>query len=180
VHLCRAVSSQLRHISTIGKNLLSSNMSSTCPRNMVNFGPLAAEICWRVWGTPANFNGFASWQQYCSDVAQRRPTKLCTMFGCVLRCYTIYTFPGALAPLTEFFYFTSKSCILLYCQRYCTAADVRRGTRNYRTYVECATYILHGGHHVGHRSAHILVYVNFSNRFKSSHWVCKLVYLVPE
>jgi len=22
---------------------------------MVNFGPLAAEICWRVWGTPANF-----------------------------------------------------------------------------------------------------------------------------
>jgi len=24
----------------------------------VNLGPLAAEICWRVWGTPANFNGF--------------------------------------------------------------------------------------------------------------------------
>jgi len=24
--------------------------------NMVNFGPLAAGICWRVWGTPANFN----------------------------------------------------------------------------------------------------------------------------
>jgi len=24
---------------------------------MANFGP-AAEICWRVWGTPANFNGF--------------------------------------------------------------------------------------------------------------------------
>ena len=40
------------------KNLLSSNISSTCPHNMVNFGPLAAEICWRVWGTPANFNRF--------------------------------------------------------------------------------------------------------------------------
>jgi len=25
---------------------------------MVNFGVLTAEICWRVWGTPANFNGF--------------------------------------------------------------------------------------------------------------------------
>jgi len=25
---------------------------------MVNFGPLTAEICWRVWGTPANFNWF--------------------------------------------------------------------------------------------------------------------------
>jgi len=24
----------------------------------VNFGALAAEICWRVWGTSANFNGF--------------------------------------------------------------------------------------------------------------------------
>jgi len=40
------------------KNLLSSNVSPTCPHNMVNFGPLAAEICWRVWGTPANFNRF--------------------------------------------------------------------------------------------------------------------------
>jgi len=25
---------------------------------MVNIGQLAAEICWQVWGTPANFNGF--------------------------------------------------------------------------------------------------------------------------
>jgi len=25
---------------------------------MVNFGLLTAKICWRVWGTPANFNGF--------------------------------------------------------------------------------------------------------------------------
>jgi len=56
--LCQAESSQLRHISGIGKNLLSSNMSSTCPHNMANFGPLAAEIGSGVWGTPANFNGF--------------------------------------------------------------------------------------------------------------------------
>jgi len=47
----------LRHVSTIGKNLLSSNMSSRCPHNMTNFGPLAAEIDLVVWGTPANFNG---------------------------------------------------------------------------------------------------------------------------
>jgi len=40
------------------KNLLNSNTSSTCPDNMVNFGPLAAEIGLPVWGTPANFNGF--------------------------------------------------------------------------------------------------------------------------
>ena len=40
------------------KKLLSSNTSSTRPRNMVNFGPLTAEIGSGVWGTPANFNGF--------------------------------------------------------------------------------------------------------------------------
>jgi len=51
VQLCRAMSSQLRHVSTIGKNLLSSNTSSTCPDKMVNFGPLAAEIDQVVWGT---------------------------------------------------------------------------------------------------------------------------------
>ena len=58
--LCRArpISSQLRHILTIGKKLLSSSISPTCPYNMVNFGPLAAEIVSLVWGTPANFNGF--------------------------------------------------------------------------------------------------------------------------
>jgi len=52
--LCWAVSAQLRHISTIRKK--------TCyraiPRNMVNFGPLMAEIGSGVWGTTVNFNGF--------------------------------------------------------------------------------------------------------------------------
>jgi len=40
------------------KNLLNSSTSSPCHDNTVNFGPLVAEICWRVWGTPVNFNGF--------------------------------------------------------------------------------------------------------------------------
>jgi len=40
------------------KNLLNDDTSSACFHNMVNFGLLTAEICWRVWGTPANFNGF--------------------------------------------------------------------------------------------------------------------------
>jgi len=39
------------------KNLLNIDISSTFPHNMVNFRLLTAEICWRVWGTPANFNG---------------------------------------------------------------------------------------------------------------------------
>ena len=53
---CRAISSQLRHVWTIGKKILSSNMSSRCHHNMVNFGLLAAEISLPVWGTPVNFN----------------------------------------------------------------------------------------------------------------------------
>jgi len=40
------------------QNLLNSNISSTCPHNMVNFGPLAAKIGLPVWSTPTNFNGF--------------------------------------------------------------------------------------------------------------------------
>jgi len=48
------------------KKLLSSNISSTCPYNMVNFGLLAAEILSLVWGTPVISTGFASWQRYCT------------------------------------------------------------------------------------------------------------------
>ena len=33
---------------------------------MVNFGPLTPEIRSTIWGTPANFNRFASWQRYCT------------------------------------------------------------------------------------------------------------------
>ena len=67
--ICRAISSQLRHVSTIGKNLLSSNMSFRSPHNMVNFGPLAAVIDPVVWSIPANFNGFrvlAALVRYCT------------------------------------------------------------------------------------------------------------------
>jgi len=46
------------HIDNQKKNLLSSNISSTWPYNMVNFGLLAAEIVSLVCGTPANFSGF--------------------------------------------------------------------------------------------------------------------------
>ena len=36
------------------------------PHNIVNFGPLAAEIGPVVWGTPPNSTGFVSWQHYCT------------------------------------------------------------------------------------------------------------------
>jgi len=46
------------HIDNPKKNLLNSNISSTCPHSMVNFGPLVLEIVSLVSSTPANFNGF--------------------------------------------------------------------------------------------------------------------------
>jgi len=46
------------HIDNRKKNLLSSNISSRCPHNMLNFGRLAAEIGPVVCSTPANFNRF--------------------------------------------------------------------------------------------------------------------------
>ena len=137
------------------KKLLNSNISSTCPHNKVNFGPLTAEIGWGVCGTPADFTGFASWLHYCTDVAQRRLTKLCTMFGCLLGWYTIYIFGGS-CPLT---FRPSLACptlaaLLLGTRVVGTGQTLWHGTRKGITelsFLVCATYIPQGGHHVGHQ-----------------------------
>jgi len=88
--------------------LLNSNISST--RAHKNVGLLTAEIGLPVWGTPANFNGFASWLRYCSDVAQRKPAKLCTMFSRLLRWYTVYIFSGS-CPVTKFCQVKNSLCV---------------------------------------------------------------------
>jgi len=44
---------------------------------MVKIGPLAVEIGPVVWGTPANFNSFASWQRYCMVLQQWASAKVC-------------------------------------------------------------------------------------------------------
>jgi len=66
--LCWAVglSSQLKHCVHKRKNLLSSNTSSTRPRNMVNFGPLTADIGSGVLALLQISTGFVSWQRYCT------------------------------------------------------------------------------------------------------------------
>jgi len=70
--LCWAVSSQLRHISRIGKKLLSSNTSSTCPCNMVNVGPLTAEIGSGVWA-PSKFQRISRLGSVTARHASSRP-----------------------------------------------------------------------------------------------------------
>jgi len=84
------------------KNLLNSNMSSTCLHDMVNFGPLTSAIRWRLLGTPANFNGFC----VLASLVQRRRSPeanqtLHDVWPPPGLLYYIYTFGGS-CPLTEF------------------------------------------------------------------------------
>jgi len=131
--LCRAISSQLRHVSTIGKNLLNSNTSSTCPHNMVNFSPLTAEIGSLVWGTPANFNRFCI---LASLLHRRRSLEanqtLHDVWPSPVLVHYIYIF-GSCCPLMEFcqvkIHFVSKSCILWYSQCYWMALQQRASAR---------------------------------------------------
>jgi len=139
------------------KNLLNSYISSTCPHNMANFGPLTAEISSGVRGNPANFNSF----RMLASLLQRRrspegrPTKRCTMLGRLLGCYTIYTFrgllrpngilPGAkctLRPSLAFSYIGSVTA------RHSAAAGV---SQTLRRRADGATCVRQGGHHVRHR-----------------------------
>jgi len=48
------------------KNALVIDTFPTCAFNMVNFGLLTAEICWRVWDTLQISTAFMSWQRYCA------------------------------------------------------------------------------------------------------------------
>ena len=115
------------HSLIIEKNWLNSNISSTCPHITVNFGPPTAEIGWRVWGTPENFNVFHVLASVFTDVAQWRSTKLCTMFGRIMGWYTVY-FLGLL-PLNGVLpgaKFSVRPSLAFSCacwQRYCTAPE---------------------------------------------------------
>jgi len=100
---CRAVSSQRRHASTIGKKLVKRqyllHMSS---QYMANFGPLTAEIGSGVWGTPININGFrvlpSLLQRRRSPEANQTLHDVWPSHGLV---HYIYIFGGS-CPLTEF------------------------------------------------------------------------------
>ena len=58
------------------RNLLNSNTSSTCRDNMVNFGLLTAEICWRVWSLGHPCTALFAVAHMTNDVAHQRPDSL--------------------------------------------------------------------------------------------------------
>jgi len=132
--LCRAVSSQLRHVSTIGKKIVKQQyLLHMCPQ----YGKLWPNNGWDWFtslGQPSKLqrvSRLAFVLRHFSDVAHQRPTKLCTMFGCLLRWHTIYTFSGALAR-TEFCLYIQvlRSTILYGTAAAGISQTVQRGTRN--------------------------------------------------
>jgi len=139
--ICLAISSQRKHLSTVGKNLLNSNISSTCLCNMVNFLPLAAGVVSLVWGTPANFNRF---RVLPSSLQRRRSPEanqtLHAVWPSPALLHYIYIFVGS-CPLTEYcpvqnsvYVQVLRSLILAALLHSNPAASVsqtvRRGTRN--------------------------------------------------
>jgi len=80
------------------KSLNGNTSTSICMYNIVNFGPLTAEIRRRVWETPANINGF---RVLASLLQRRRTTEVNQSLHDVdrlLHWYTIYAFWGLLPP----------------------------------------------------------------------------------
>ena len=136
------------------KNLLNSNTSSTCSDNMVKIGPLTAEICWRVWGTPANFNGFrvlaALLQRRRSPNANQTLHDVWSSSGLL---HYIYIFGGS-CPLTEFcpvqnsLYVQVLPSILAALLHGTPAAVI---SQTLRRSAESAICVWQGDHHVGHR-----------------------------
>ena len=152
------------------KNLLNSNISSTCANNMANFGLLAATFLLAGLGHPSKFQqGFASWLRYCSEVVHRRPTKLCTMFGPLLVCYIIYRFSAAFVPdgISPSAKFTLRSSLAfsyigsVTAQHYSSGVSqtLRRGTRNGITELSQRAPLIFGWAAITLGIAHILVLI---------------------
>jgi len=103
------------------------------------------------------------WLRYCTDVAQWRSTKLCTMFGRLLGWYAIYKHFWGSCLLTEFCQVQNslsvqvlRSPTLAVLMHDTPAVGVSqtllRGTRNgIMELLQTAPPIWQGGHHVGHR-----------------------------
>ena len=137
--------------------MLSSNISSTCPHNRVNFGLLTAEICWRVWGTPPNFNGF---RVLASLLQRRRSTKVNqTLHDVTLAVSwagTLYIhFPGLL-PRNGIFpraKFTLRPSLAFSYIGSITArhSSSVRQPNSAAWYNRRRHLYSEGGHHVGHR-----------------------------
>ena len=142
--------------------MLNSNTSSTCPHNG-ELRPTSGCDQIDYLGYPSKFSmGFASWLRYYSDVTQRKPTKLCTMFGSLLGCYLYTHFLGS-CPVTEFCKVQNSLCVqaLLSHIGSITAWHSSSGhQRNFET-LSTGCHIYSAGQPSGWALAHVLYELRF-------------------
>jgi len=102
VQLCRAISWQLRHMSTIWKKLVKQQYLLHMLSQYREFGAQQLRFHWRVWGTPANFNGFRVWA---SLLHGRRSTEVNQTL------HDVWTSPG----LVHYMYILGAIAIAAFC-----------------------------------------------------------------
>ena len=133
-------------------------MSSRRPHNMVNFGPLAAEISLPVWGTPPNFNGFhmlaSLLHQRCSTEVNQTSHDVWPSLGLV---HYIYIF-GGYCPLTEFCKVQSSPKSLAFS--YIGSVTASSGQQPNFTALSRRRHLYSAGRPSHWSSAHVLVYFN--------------------
>jgi len=131
---------------------------------LVDVKPYSINQSVREFGAPQQIStDFESWLRYCTDVAQRRSSKLCRMFGRLMGWYTIHTFwgllpPNGILPAAKFTLCLSLAFSYIHWQRYCTALEQRHQPHfvtwykewNYGTFSVDATILWHT------RAVHVL------------------------
>jgi len=102
----------MRAMRRVVKKLVSSNISSTCPHKMVNFGPLMTEIGWQVCGIPANFSGFYNAPQclHCKHCTSYGNSVCLSVHPSVTRRYCVKT---TARTTVQFALSDSKICLVL-------------------------------------------------------------------
>jgi len=156
------------------ENVLNSNIS-ICPHNLANFGPLTAETGSGVWGTSANYNGY----RVLASLLQRRRSPeanqtLHDVWPSPGLLHYVYIF-GDSCPESIFarckIHVTSKSCVLLYWQRYCTALQQQASAKLCGVVQGMKLRIFRRGRHLYSAgrpsrwaSVHILVHTDLNRR----------------
>jgi len=136
------------------KNLLNIDISSTCPHNMVNFSLLMADICWRVWGSPSNFNGFwvlALHGTLVVGVSQtlRRWTEAATYIR--QGDHHVGHWP-TFWPTFYFSFFSRGACVRL-CHGTMASPSLRHSSSGRQPNFAALSrgrHLWQGGHHIGH------------------------------
>jgi len=123
--ICRAVSSQLRQVSIIGKKIVKPQYLLQMSQQSGELRPISGWDRFTSLGHPSKFqrvsrDGFVTAQ---TSLNAGQPNFAHDVWPSPALVHYIYIFGGS-CPLTEFYKvqnsLASNSCVLLYWQRYCT------------------------------------------------------------